>query len=234
MKGLEDGWLLYSDPKQLLENIATREVVDYFVTHDFEELLIKERKTAQESLRKNIQDKVNDLGVEILFVGVAGLRPPAVSAMSVIEQSGPAEPGQEEPEWNVMPVAAAFENKVSAGLEIQLMHIASLQEKIRKEAEQTNEVGLVEYEAKAVSELRRLEAKAAADRQKGSQEPFKQAPNVYPLWLYLTTFERAVKEARKFVVAAENHNIEVDLDLHDPIREDMTNIKIPTNQKKKK
>jgi hypothetical protein len=52
------------------------------------------------------------------------------------------------------------------------------------------------------------------------------------LWLYLTTFERAVENARKFVVAARNHEIEVDLDLHEAIRRGMTDIKVPSTKKK--
>jgi len=230
LKGLEDGWLKYSNPEQLLRNIATREVVNYFLNHDFGGLLIKGRKNAQESLKSNIQDKVNDLGVEVLFVGVANLRPPAESPQNVIERG--ADPGDERPDLYGMPVAAAFEDPVTAGLMSQLDKLEAVHEKMRLDAERTNEVGLIEYNAKVTSDLLRLEAQVRSQRQKGSQEPFKQAANVYPLWLYLTTFERAVENARKFVVAARNHEIEVDLDLHEAIRRGMTDIKVPSTKKK--
>ena len=234
LRGLEDGWLRFSDPEQLLKNIATREVVNYFLNHDFEELLIKGRKTAQETLVKNIQDQVNgrNLGVEILFVGVASLRPPAESPQNVIERADAANPGQEQPELNSMPVAAAFEGSVSAGLMSRMNKFSAEQESLRLSAERTNEVGIIQYNAKVTSDLLRMEAKSRFQRQAGSQEPFKQAPNVYPLWLYLTTFERAVENTRKFVVAAPNHELEVDLDLHEAIRRGMTDIKVPTTKKK--
>ena len=230
LKGLEDGWLRYSNPEQLLRNIATREVVNYFLNHDFGELLIKGRKNAQESLKSNIQDKVNDLGVEVLFVGVANLRPPAESPQNVIERG--ADPGDERPDLYGMPVAAAFEDLITAGLMSQLDKLEAVHGKMRLDAERTNEVGLIEYNAKVTSDLLRLEAQVRSQRQKGSQEPFRQAANVYPLWLYLTTFERAVENARKFVVAARNHEIEVDLDLHEAIRRGMTDIKVPSTKKK--
>ena len=226
VKGLETGWLRYSDPEQLLRNIATREVVAYFLNHDFEELLIQGRKSAQETLKKNIQQKADDLGVEILFVGVADLRPPAASPDTVVYR-GPSEPGEEESPLSSMPVAAAFEGPVSAGLMRELIRFESNQEKRRLEAEEITEVELIQYGATVASDLLRMQAKARAQSQLGAREPFTQAPNTYPMWLYLTTFVRAVEHARKFVVAAENHEIELDLDLHEAIRRGMTDIKVP-------
>ena len=229
LKGLEDGWLQYSEPDQLLKNIATREVVNYFLNHNFEDLLITGRKTAQQMLKDNIQKKVNDMGVEILFVGVANLRPPAESPDSITERG---EFEEEGPKLSPIPVAAAFEMPIAEGLASQLVGFEANLEKMRLDAERTNQVDLVRYKAKVTSELVRMEAKARSQRQTGSREPFNQAANVYPLWLYLTTFERAVQNARKFVIAAQNHDVEVDLDLHEAIRRGMTDIKVPTVQDK--
>ncbi len=234
VKGLEDGWLLYSDPEQLLKNIATREVMNYFLNHNFEDLLIKGRKNAQQVLKENIQQKVNNMGVEILFVGVANLRPPAESPENVIERgSEPAPPGEEAQGLSPMPVAAAFEKPIADGLFSQLDGFEAGQEKIRLDAERTNEVDLIRYDAKVTSDLLRMEAKARSQRQTGSQKPFNEASNVYPLWLYLTTFERAVEHARKFVIASQNHDVEVDLDLHEAIRRGMTDIRVPSANDKK-
>ena len=231
IKGLKNGWLRYSQPEELLKNIATGEVVNYFLNHDFEDLLIKGRKTAQEALKNSIQEKVNDMGVEILFVGVANLRPPAESPENVIERG--SGPGEENHGFSPVPVAAAFEKPIADGLFSQLDEFEAGQEKMRLDAERTNEVGLIEYDAKVTSELLRMEAKARSQRQTGSQKPFNEASNVYPLWLYLTTFERAVEHARKFVIASQNHDVEVDLDLHEAIRRDMTDIKVPSANNKK-
>ena len=226
VNGLEDGWLRFSDPEQLLRNIATREVVAYFLAHDFEELLIKGRKSAQETLRNNIQQASDKLGVEILFVGVADLRPPAESPDMVVER-GPSAPGEEDSGLNPMPVAAAFEGPVTAGLVSEITKFNAQQEKLRLAAEQDSEVELIEYGATVASDLLKMQAKARAESQLGARKPFTQAPNTYPVWLYLTTFVRAVEQARKFVVAAQNHEIELDLDLHEAIRRGMTDIKVP-------
>ena len=126
-----------------------------------------------------------------------------------------------------MPVAAAFEGPVSAGLMRELIRFESNQEKRRLEAEELTEVELIQYGATVASDLLRMQAKGRAQSQLGAREPFTQAPNTYPMWLYLTTFVRAVEHARKFVVAAENHEIELDLDLHEAIRRGMTDIKVP-------
>ena len=225
-KWLENGWMHYSNPEQLLRNVANREVTEYFLTHDFENLMLKGREQAQAELRDNIQEQAEIMGVDILFVGLADLRPPAESPENVVERGEP-EPGQEGPNLNNMPVAAAFENPVSAQVAGQLEIYNATKESQRLVAEKAREVEVLQYDANTTSTLRVKEAEARAGRLRGAEQPFRQAPKIYPLWSYLTTFERAVENARKFVVATEHHELEVDLDLHEAIRRGMTDIKVP-------
>ena len=102
--------------------------MNYFLNHDFEDLLIKGRKTAQEALKDSIQEKVNDMGVEILFVGVANLRPPAESPENVIERG--SGPGEENHGFSPVPVAAAFEKPIAEleGKIEELRHLSGSEE----------------------------------------------------------------------------------------------------------
>ena len=68
----------HNDPGLTLKNLATRELITYLAAADFDELLGEKRHTAGEVLRKRIQEVCNraELGVEIVFVSLAGLHPP--------------------------------------------------------------------------------------------------------------------------------------------------------------
>src|SRR5690606_2997282 len=64
---------------QLLRMIADRRVTQYFSSRDIDTLLGEGRITAGQALRASIQsdaDKVA-MGVEVLFVGITGVHPPA-------------------------------------------------------------------------------------------------------------------------------------------------------------
>ncbi len=241
-KSLKDGWMTFSGKElkdsqgkamgithaeQLLRNIAHREVTEYLLTHDFKTLMLEGREQAQADLRAKIQKRAEGLGVDILFVGLADLRPPAESPENIREREDPGPGGDQGPKLNAMPVAAAFENELLAIASGRLDKFSALEESKRLAAEQKSAEVVLEYGANAKASLQVEQAKARAGRIHGAEQPFHQAPKVYPLWLYLTTFERAVEHARKFVVATEHHELEVDLDLHEAIRRGMTDIKVP-------
>ena len=81
----------HASPNELLERIATREVVRHLVSVDFFEFMSAGRKSAAEALRANIQKAADkdELGVEILFVGLQDVHPP-VSVAEAFEEIGRA------------------------------------------------------------------------------------------------------------------------------------------------
>ena len=115
--------------------------------------MLKGREQAQAELRDNIQEQAEIMGVDILFVGLADLRPPAESPENVVERGEP-EPGQEGPNLNNMPVAAAFENPVSAQVDGQLEIYNATKESQRLVAEKAREVEVLQYDANTTSTLR--------------------------------------------------------------------------------
>ncbi|MEO7299058.1 MAG: SPFH domain-containing protein, partial [Verrucomicrobiota bacterium] len=68
----------HADAGQLLEKIATREVVLYLVGVDLIEIMSSGRLKAGQELREKIQARANELqlGVNILFVGLQDIHPP--------------------------------------------------------------------------------------------------------------------------------------------------------------
>src|ERR1043166_7549736 len=71
-----------SQPDQLLEKIATREVVLYLVNADLNELMSSGRSVAAEILRQRIQSAADQrqLGARIVFIGLQDIHPPVAVA----------------------------------------------------------------------------------------------------------------------------------------------------------
>ncbi len=64
-------WLLKNENSEvLLKNAANREVIRYLINVDLEEIMAEGRLKAAEEIKARIQENVEDLGVEITFVGL--------------------------------------------------------------------------------------------------------------------------------------------------------------------
>ena len=81
------------DPDTLLRGIATREVVHYLASADFDDLMSRGRGVAGDSLLKSIQSQVDarQLGAKIIFVGLEDIHPPTKVAKKFEEVVGAAE-----------------------------------------------------------------------------------------------------------------------------------------------
>lgn len=70
----------YENPTEVLQRIAQRQVVGFLAAHDLFDILGTGMLASREALQTAIQDAVHTqqpaLGVEILFVGLAGVHPP--------------------------------------------------------------------------------------------------------------------------------------------------------------
>lgn len=81
------------DPDSLLRDIATREVVHYLSSADFDDLMSRGRGAAREALLQTIQDRADErqLGARIVFVGMEDIHPPTKVAKKFEEVVGAAE-----------------------------------------------------------------------------------------------------------------------------------------------
>ena len=126
-----------------------------------------------------------------------------------------------------MPAAAAVEKEVSTRLNAQMKEYEAEAIKERLSAESGTLVGVISGSAEWKSELARQSAEARKHRLESQVGPYKEAPEMYRLWMYLDTFRKATESARKFVVAVDGHELEIDLDLQESVRRDLFNVKVP-------
>ena len=195
----------YADAGELLEKLATREVVRYLVGVDINEIMNTGRTSAAQKLRDRIQERADELklGVKVLFVGLQDIHPP-------------------------VKVADAYQAVIGAQQQIQTNILAAEGYKLKT-------VPLAEAEAKRrirQAEAYKMTRVAAANARAGQftnqLTAFNASPQVYPERIYLQSFARATANARKYVVAPTNTHDVIQLNLEDKLRLDLENMKIPS------
>ncbi len=132
------------DPAQVLESAARREVAFYFATHTADALLGEGRLNAAQTIKERIRAAVppEQLGLEVLEVSLAGLRPPR-------------------------DVAAAFLDKVNARQEAE----TEVQKAVREQAETlTAAAGSQEKAGELIAAIKAYTDAADAGRAAGEPE----------------------------------------------------------------
>ncbi|PAW83387.1 MAG: hypothetical protein B9S33_13905 [Pedosphaera sp. Tous-C6FEB] len=194
----------HANPGELLERLATREVVRHLVSVDFFEFMSVGRKKSAEALRANIQKSADEakLGVDILFVGLQDVHPP-------------------------VSVAEAFEAVIGAEQTREAKKLIAHGEASKVRAMTEGEVQKVQDTARAFKARRIAEAAAIAAQFENQQIALAAAPTVYPERIYLQTFAKAIAKSRKYIITTTNAQEMIQLNLEDKIREDLLNLEIP-------
>lgn len=196
------------NPTNLLQDIATREVVRYFVSVDLNEVMSRERGKAAEDLRQRIQKASDDakLGAKIVFVGLQDIHPP-------------------------VKVAGEYEKVVGAS-QTRLANILAAQaDDIKTNALAGAQATNLLNQATADSISREINAFAQAARFTNQIPAFEAAPTVYAERTYLQMFARATADARKYILLTTNTQNVFQLDLQDRIRDDMFKVKVGSSSK---
>lgn len=191
-------------PNELLERLATREVVRYLVSADLLEIMSTGRAPAAIELRERIQSVANEreLGAKIVFVGLQDIHPP-VAVAAEYQKVVSTRQGREAAilqakayqfETNALARAQAFKRVRSAEADKQRREVNAL--------------------ANAASFTNQLPAYAAS-------------PSVYAQRKYLETLARGSANARKYVLATTNTQFVIQYDLQDKIRTDLLDVQIP-------
>lgn len=188
----------HANPNELLERIATREVVRHLVSVDFFDFMSVGRQKAAEALRTNIQKAADaeQLGVNVLFVGLQDVHPP-------------------------VSVAEAFEAVIGAEQTREAKILIARGDAAKTTALATAEAQKVLDEAKSFSVRRVAEAEAIGGQFQNKLDAFTAAPTVYPQRVWLQTFAKAAAKSRKFIIATTNANEMVQLNLEDKVRADL-------------
>ena len=188
---------------ELLQELANREVVRYLVNVDMENIMSSGRLGAAEEIRRRVQARANEakLGVNIIFAGLQDIHPPLGNKRT--------------------PVAAAFEQVVSAVQQKQTNHLYALAYAAEKipaaQAEATNT--LAQARNAAVTKVALAEAEAA--RFTNQITAYEASPSVYTQRLRLDTLARSLEPVRKYVLTATNTQDILILNLEEKIRPDL-------------
>ncbi|MFN7140384.1 MAG: protease modulator HflK, partial [Limisphaerales bacterium] len=197
-------------PNELLERLATREVVRYLVSADLMEIMSEGRAPAAVELKKLIQDAADEreLGARIVFVGLQDIHPPVA-------------------------VAADYQKVVSTrqAKEAAILNAQAFQY-------QTNALARAEAfkrvrAAEADKQRREVSALANAALFTNQIPAYAASPSVYAQRKYLETFARGSQNARKYVIATTNTQDVIQYDLQDKIRTDLLDVAVPPTSSSK-
>jgi len=185
------------DPTDLLQSLATREVVKYLVSVDTAGIMSHGRLEAAEALRERIQAAANGrkLGAKITFVGLEDIHPP-------------------------VKVAPEYEKVVSAAQQKEAKILAAQADAIRTNALADAQATRALNEASAERNWREVVARAQAALFTNQAAAWQAAPSVYTSRAYLQMFPRAVAGARKYVLLTTNTQDVIQIDLQDKISTD--------------
>ena len=193
----------FTDAGTLLEKLATREVVQYLVGVDLNEIMSSGREEAAHVLQKAIQTRADQLklGVEVLFVGLQDIHPP-------------------------VPVADAYEMVIGALQEKEITKLKAESYKITQKPFADARAARLTNEASSYR-LRTVPlAEARAARFANQLAAYKASPRVYSERAYLNALINGSAGARKYILSATNTHDVLLLNLEDKQRHDMTDVMV--------
>lgn len=192
------------DAPSLMQDLARREIVRFFVSADMNDLMSHGRLEASEALRQRIQEEADQhqLGAKVISVGLQDMHPP-------------------------VKVAPDYEKVVSATQTKAAKILAARADDIRTNALAGGVATMLINQAEADKTTRETSAFAQAALFTNQIPAFEAAPEVYAERSYLRTFSRATASARKYLVLTTNTYDVLTLDLQESIARDILNVSVP-------
>ncbi len=202
-------WAYNNDnASNLLQDLATREVVRYFVSVDLNDVMSRGRLAAAEALRRQIQAAADErkLGAQIIFVGLQDIHPPVKVAPDYEKVVGAIQSKQAK---ILAAQAAAIATNAGAG--------ADAFKKINT--------------AEAARQRQGIAAWARSALFTNQIPAFAAAPSVFAARAYFQAFASATTKSRKYVLLTTNTQDVFQFDLQDKIRTDLLENLDPTAKK---
>ncbi|MCF7957291.1 MAG: protease modulator HflK [Phycisphaerae bacterium] len=189
----------YKNPRELLTELAYRQVVHYCATTSIKALLGSGRHNATEHFKKVIQAKVdqNNMGIKIVFVGLESVHPP-------------------------VKVAESFEKVVSALQDKQalILQATGAAREILARADGQSEV--LKAEADAYHAERTKVAEADAKRFTQQLEAYKKGGDVYRWREFLSVLDERLPSMRKYIISSDDvKNWTYEIDLKEKLQPDL-------------
>jgi len=197
-----------SDPQELLEKIATREVVRHLVNADLNELMSTGRAAAADELRNRAQAAADErgLGVRIITVGLQDIHPPVAVAANY---------------QRVVGVRQAAEAKINTAKAFALQANALAGSRAHRT--------ILNAQADAIRTETIALARAASFT---NQIPaYRAAPSVYATRAYMQTLGRNSAATRKYVIATTNTDEVIQFNLEEKFERSLLDVNIPAPKK---
>ncbi len=215
IRNLREWEYSHVNPDQLLQDIASREVVRYLASVDMDEIMSFGRDKASKALQTTIQKKADEahLGVSIALVGLQDIHPPMGTKNTA--------------------VAAAYEQVIGAiaEREARILDAEGQRAEIVPRANAEAVRRRNEASADATRKLEMASGKSAQFRKQ--MEAYQAAPRTYRQRAYLTSVAAAIGGSRKLVIGPTNTHDVVILNLEDKLRPDISDVVIENPDKKK-
>lgn len=188
----------HTNASNLLERVATRELVRYLAGADLFDLMAAGGLQAAEELRKRIQQQADalELGVNVTLVGLQDLHPPGKVAPKFQEVVATLQENE----------AKIHEANGYAIKEVRLAKAAAAKAVNEAHSYSNRTVALAQAEAKQFANQRVAHAAS---------------PQVYSERAYLRAMERGLTNARKYVLATTNTQGVIQYNLEDKLRSDL-------------
>ena len=188
---------------EILKNLGQRELLEYFIHCDWDDLLGKGRGEAMSVLKERIQKAADemDLGVEVVFVALTWLHPP-------------------------FGVGASFDRITSATVDkmrlIQDAQTVANSSKVISESVQRQ----ILNDANSYKDTQVVSAEADASRYAGQVLCYQAAPRQYMLNSYYDVFEQEGSLVRKFVVTGAAANEVLWLNLERKVKNNLLDLNL--------
>lgn len=186
ISNLTDWAYNHESSSNLLQQIASREVVRYLVSVDLGEIMSNQRQEAALKLRDRIQTAANNqkLGAKILFVGLQDIHPP-------------------------VKVAPEYQKVVAATHQRHAQILAAEAQAIRTNAVALAAAFTITNRAEAARLDLEVTALARAAAFTNQLPAYLAAPSVYLERAYLQKFAQATAKVQKYVILATNTSADV-------------------------
>lgn len=193
----------HQDPGKTLKNLAIRELVRYMAGANFNGILGHERQKASEILKENIQAACNEvqLGIEVVFVGLAGLHPPGGVGGAFDAVVGARETQQQQ-----VLHAEAYAAMMAPAALSQAVTLKNQAESYRQEREQVSA--------------------AEGERFLSQLKGFHASPELFVLSSYLDVMANEGRRARKYIVTGQHAKEVIILNLEKKMRSSLLDLNL--------
>jgi len=207
VKNLYEYMYRHSDPRGTLKNIATRELLSLLAGEDFWDVLGAERFAGSERLERRIQEVSDDLhlGIEVVFIGLAGLHPPVA-------------------------VGSAFDNVVASREQQYERELQALAYAVSREPLARSEAVKMVDQAEAYKHERVSVSAAEAGRFESQLLGYQASPKLFMLDSFLNVLHESGSQTRKYVLTTSDNREVFILNLEKKLRSSLLDLNLDSTK----